>query len=136
MPNIVQPYVPQILAHIWSSLKDARLVLRERAALLVSQCLQIHSASPGPTRDTKGRFQSYEKLLDEAKNGLIQMGNMEAVHGSMMVCQALFDHGEMVRALWLPSFLPATTSADAPTPSFLFRSRDSSWTCTMTKCAT
>lgn len=96
VPNIVQPYVPQILAYIWSSLKDQRLVLRERAALLVSQCLQIHSASPGPTRDTKGRFQSYEKLLDEAKNGLIQMGNMEAVHGSMMVCQALFDHGEMV----------------------------------------
>lgn len=48
------------------------------------------------------RFASYEKLLEEAKGGLVQMGNMEAVHGSMMVCQALFDHGEMVRFPSLP----------------------------------
>ena len=63
----------------------------------MSECCQIHNAAPTPTRDSRSRFDTYEKMLVEVKAGFA-MGTVEAVHGSMLVCQALFDYGEMVRA--------------------------------------
>jgi hypothetical protein len=79
-------------------------LLRERAANVVNKCLAINAElSPTCTaRDTRNKFDTYEKLLIEAKAGFAA-GSLESIHGSMFVCVALFDYGEMV------SFLPSSS---------------------------
>jgi hypothetical protein len=119
VPAIVQPQVQSLLLHLWPSLRDPRvslrapstwrsqsdltlrtlhqLLLRERAASLLSVLCQIHQGSTAlASKDSQSRFVIYDKLLAEAEGGFAT-GTVESVHGSMLVCQALFDYGEMVR---------------------------------------
>lgn len=114
---MVQPSISKLLQHIWPSLRDPRvsessffysvggpdywrspfqLVLRERAALLVAECFQALASGLSPTWQSKQRPEIYERMLAEAKTGFAPTSPSEAVHGSMLVCQALFDYGDMV----------------------------------------
>lgn len=87
--TLLYMYVPGILTSIWEGLRDQKVVIRETAAEVVSQCFKILNA-----RDLQMRTSCMTRMYEEAQLGL-RRGTVENVHGSLLVFKELLVQGGM-----------------------------------------
>jgi FKBP12-rapamycin complex-associated protein len=88
-PTLMYSFIPQIVETIWVALRDPKVLIRETAAEALGLCLQIMKI-----RDLKNRDGWYNKILEEAKQGL-RMGTVDAIHGSLLIYLQLLDSAGM-----------------------------------------
>ncbi|KXT09741.1 hypothetical protein AC579_9320 [Pseudocercospora musae] len=87
--TLLYMYIPGILVSIWEGLRDQKVVIRETAAEVVSQCCKILSA-----RDPQQRQTCLTRLFEGAQDGF-RRGTVECVHGSLLVYKELLVQGGM-----------------------------------------
>ncbi|KAL7421428.1 phosphatidylinositol kinase-related protein kinase tor1 [Cryptotrichosporon argae] len=88
-PGLFHPSVPRVLEKIWVPLRDSRTMVRERASMLLSACLDIIK-----TRE-KQPGEIYRKIFDEAKNGLVKAGSVDTVLGSLLAFGAMLQNQQL-----------------------------------------
>ncbi|KJX99355.1 phosphatidylinositol 3-kinase like protein [Zymoseptoria brevis] len=87
--TLLYMYIPGILASIWEGLRDQKVVIRETAAEVVSQCFKILSA-----RDPQQRSTCLTRMFEGAQDGF-RRGTVECIHGSLLVYKELLIQGGM-----------------------------------------
>lgn len=87
--TLLYMYIPGILSSIWEGLRDQKVVIRETAAEVVSQCFKILSA-----RDPQQRLTCLTRMFEGAQDGF-KRGTVECVHGSLLVYKDLLQQGGM-----------------------------------------
>lgn len=80
-PLLLQSYVTQILEHIWSPLKDPKLIIRVDSATALQKCMSIIY-----TRDVESRRKWIKILIDLASQTLnpLNMTEFNESHGGIM----------------------------------------------------
>jgi FKBP12-rapamycin complex-associated protein len=87
--TLLYMYIPGILVSIWEGLRDQKVVIRETAAEVVSQCFKILSA-----RDPQQRSTCLTRMFEGAQDGF-RRGTVECVHGSLLTYKELLVQGGM-----------------------------------------
>ncbi|KAI9726194.1 MAG: phosphatidylinositol kinase- protein kinase tor1 [Chrysothrix sp. TS-e1954] len=111
-PTLLYQYVTPILDVIWPTLRDPRVLLREKTAEAVSAFFEIIAA-----RDMVLRDQWFSRIYGEIQRGF-QMNSVETIHGSLLALKELLLKGGMFMQ-------GATRYQDACDKVFLYKdSRD------------
>ena len=113
-PSHVYPNVQGVLDKIWIPLRDSRVcpsitgedgslidtqtMVRERASMLLSACLDIVK-----TRD-KSPTETYRKIFDEARSGLLRASSTDSILGSLLAFGAMIQSQQIVRCSMLQQF--------------------------------
>lgn len=87
--TLLYMYIPGILSTIWEGLWDQKVVIRETASEVVSQCFKILSA-----RDPQQRSTCLTRMFEGAQDGF-RRGTVECVHGSLLTYKELLVQGGM-----------------------------------------
>ena len=87
--TLLYMYIPGILVSIWEGLRDPKVVIRETASEVVSQCFKILSA-----RDPQQRSTCLTRMFEGAQDGF-RRGTIECVHGSLLTYKELLVQGGM-----------------------------------------
>ncbi|KAJ3508971.1 hypothetical protein NMY22_g16449 [Coprinellus aureogranulatus] len=88
-PTYFHNHIDIVFENIASPLRDARLIVREGAAELLANCLQIVIS-----RERQARNPYLFKILQEAQSGL-KMAQPEIIHGSLLAYRELLLHAGM-----------------------------------------
>ncbi|WOO83672.1 Serine/threonine-protein kinase tor2 [Vanrija pseudolonga] len=89
-PGLFMPFVPRVLDKIWVPLRDSRTMVRERASMLLSACLDIIK-----TRETKSGNEVYRKIFEEAKSGLLKAASVDSILGSLLAFGAMLQNQQL-----------------------------------------
>ncbi|WVQ81658.1 hypothetical protein IAT38_003783 [Cryptococcus sp. DSM 104549] len=100
--GIFQQYIPKVLDKIWIPLRDPRSVVRERASMLLSQCLDIIKTRDRPTNET------YRKIFEEARSGLLKPSSTETVLGSLLAFNSMLQNQQLSMAEYYRSICELT----------------------------
>lgn len=92
-PTYFHNHIDIVFENIASPLRDTRLIVREGAAELLANCLQIVIS-----RERQARNPYLFKILQDAQSGL-KMAQPEIIHGSLLAYRELLLHAGMVRRL-------------------------------------
>ncbi|RXK37153.1 atypical/PIKK/FRAP protein kinase [Tremella mesenterica] len=85
-PGLFQSDVPRVLDKIWTPLRDSRTMVRERASMLMSACLENIKARE------KSHSEIYRKIFEEARIGLARGSSTEAILGSLHAFSAMLQN--------------------------------------------
>ena len=89
-PSLFHPFVPRVLEKIWIPLRDPRTVVRERASMLLSACLEIVKSREKTSTET------YRKIFDEARSGLLKANSTDTILGSLLAFGAMLQNQQIV----------------------------------------
>nr|ODN92931.1 atypical/PIKK/FRAP protein kinase [Cryptococcus depauperatus CBS 7855] len=89
-PAVFFPYISKVLDKIWIPLRDGRTVVRERASMLLSTCLDIVKA-----RGDRPANETYRRIFDEARVGLLKAGSTEVILGSLLAYNAMLQNQQL-----------------------------------------
>ncbi|WWC91382.1 uncharacterized protein L201_006326 [Kwoniella dendrophila CBS 6074] len=101
-PAVFQQWVPKVLEKIWIPLRDSRTMVRERASKLLSACLDIIK-----TRE-KSPTETYRKIFEEARSGLVKANSSDAVLGSLLSFGAMLQNQQLSMAEYYRSICELT----------------------------
>jgi serine/threonine-protein kinase mTOR len=90
-PNYFHSHIGAVFENILLPLRDQRLIVREGAAELLANCLEIVS-----NRERQARNPYLYKILQDAQAGL-KSEKPEVIHGSLLAYRELLLHAGMVR---------------------------------------
>ncbi|KAJ1732407.1 phosphatidylinositol kinase- protein kinase tor1, partial [Coemansia biformis] len=82
-------YVSKIFARLSHPLRDQRIEIRTAAGRALGACLGLVPLTERNPRNTWLNFLFEEMRLNQ------QLGTVEALHGSLLICQELLQHGGM-----------------------------------------
>lgn len=88
-PTLIWPYVVDILALIWTPLRDPKVLIREKTAEAISVLFEIIAARESTTRDTW-----FSRIYGDINKGF-QLNNVESIHGSLLALKELLLKGGM-----------------------------------------
>ncbi|KAJ3064819.1 phosphatidylinositol kinase- protein kinase tor1, partial [Podochytrium sp. JEL0797] len=85
--GILYSYLQQILDHIWASLRDPKLQIRETGAEALGACLKVMVQ-----RESHQHTQWYTKVYTEASKGILSQktnASVETLHGSLLALREM-----------------------------------------------
>jgi FKBP12-rapamycin complex-associated protein len=91
VPSLMYEHIPDLLDNLWTALRDPKVAIREVAAGALSGCLKI-----AYDRDGQLRSEWYSMVYDQAAKGF-KLNTADAIHGSLLGYQELFQRAGMVR---------------------------------------
>ncbi|ORY29148.1 armadillo-type protein [Naematelia encephala] len=91
-PGLFHPHIPRVLDKIWLPLRDSRSLVRERASLLLSDCLDILKTREKTPNDI------YRKIFEEARSGLRKASSTESILGSLLAFGAMLRNQQISMA--------------------------------------
>ena len=89
-PTYFHSHIGIVFDNILVPLRDQRVIVREGAAELLANCLEIVTS-----RERQGRTPYLNKILQDAQAGLKQ-SQPEVIHGSLLTYRELLLHAGMV----------------------------------------
>lgn len=92
-PSQFYIFIPRVLKSIWIPLRDSRAMVRERASMLLSACLDILKSRERPSNEM------YQAIFEEAKNGLLKATSVDSILGSLLAFRAMLQNEQIVS--WL-----------------------------------
>jgi len=84
-PGLFNTYIGTFLDHIWATIRDAKLPIREASIEALRQCLTVIGS-----RSTRLRSELYQKIYQEVLQSF-KINTTEAIHGALLAI------GEMLR---------------------------------------
>ncbi|GMK56480.1 hypothetical protein CspeluHIS016_0303200 [Cutaneotrichosporon spelunceum] len=88
-PGQLYPFIPRVLEKIWIPLRDSRTMVRERASMLLSSCLDILK-----TRERSSN-EIYQAIFEEAKSGLLKASSVDSILGSLLAFSAMLQNQQI-----------------------------------------
>ncbi|WVQ75374.1 hypothetical protein IAR50_004994 [Cryptococcus sp. DSM 104548] len=102
-PAVFYQYIPKILDKIWTPLRDYRSVVRERASMLLSISLDtVKARGDRPSTDT------YRKIYEEARVGLLKASSTDVILGSLLAFNAMLQNQHISMAEYYRSICELT----------------------------
>ncbi|OXG23734.1 FKBP12-rapamycin complex-associated protein [Cryptococcus neoformans Ze90-1] len=102
-PGVFHQYIPKVLEKIWIPLRDSRSVVRERASMLLSTCLDtLKTRGDRPSTDT------YRKIFEEARLGLLKASSTESILGSLLAFNSMLQNQQLSMAEYYRSICELT----------------------------
>lgn len=89
-PGQFYPFIPRVLEKIWIPLRDSRTMVRERASMLLSACLDILKSRERSSNEI------YRAIFEEAKSGLLKASSVDSILGSLLAFSAMLQNEQIV----------------------------------------